>query len=213
MSHFLSWLIPQTLETIESSSNKTINLIIRSGKPALFVDNFEQSGPSVEKIWRQGLNRLAVQKCSRILVLGLGAGVVARLLNEKFPSARMTGVEIDSAMISLGKKYFALNQLNNLKIVISDASDFLAGNQYIFDLILVDLYLGGKIPEKFISAGFFKNLARILSPDGTLLLNVLTTKTNNIEPEKLIDKLKKLYKIRDTVKIDYNSIFFLEPLP
>jgi len=39
--------------------------------------------------------------------------VAAKIISEKFPNAKITGIEIDPMMVEIGKKYFGLEKIFN----------------------------------------------------------------------------------------------------
>lgn len=138
----LGWFYPQTIETVSSPYNGQIKVTKFRGKYSVWVSGFEQSGPVyVEKIWRRALRHSGLSRIVNVLILGLGCGSLVKLISKKWPKAKITGVEIDPVMISLGKKYFNLEKFKNLKIIQDDAKkQKLSG----YDLIICDAYLGGK---------------------------------------------------------------------
>ncbi len=64
-----------------------------------------------------------------VLVLGLGGGALCTYLHHKFPALFVDGVEIDSTMIELAKRYFGFNPGSNLKAHLAD------GLTFILDLV------------------------------------------------------------------------------
>src|SRR4030042_2787740 len=92
------------------------------GRRSLLVGGISQSGHSVEKLWQKPLKLITGHQSpvTKILILGLGAGSVAKIIHNFFPKAKMTGVEIDPMMIEIGKKYFDLSTVKNLKVDIKD---------------------------------------------------------------------------------------------
>ncbi len=172
----LDWLSPQTVAILQSKFNGEIKVVKTRGQYAIWVGGFEQSGLLVENVWQKGLREISFLP-KNILILGLGGGTLAQLINNKWPSAKMTGVEIDPAMIKLGKKYFGLSNFKNLEIIIKDVNLF--SSRQKFDLVLVDLYRGG-YSKKFSGKKF-------LSKNGVIIANVLTfPKLQNGEYNKLL---------------------------
>lgn len=183
------------------------------GQNYLYVSGTQQSGPWEDKIWTHTLGNLHklgtnLHKYEKILILGLGTGNLATLINNKFPNTNIIGVEIDPEVIDIGKKYFGLKNLSNLKIVIADAFDFIKKGKTKYDLIFIDLFVGENSPKKIESTNFLKNLSQTVSKDGVIVFNRLTTKTANFELENFVDKLSKFLKIEKEVKIDFNNIFY-----
>jgi spermidine synthase len=206
----LDYLSPQILQQTFSKISGQITVQKYFGKVALYVGNTQQSGPLVEKIWKKGFQQIKSDKAGHknILILGLGAGTITDVINRFYPDSETIGVEIDSKIVDVGKKYFNLGSLGNLRILCKDASLFIEKNEEKFDLILVDLYLGQKFPEKFEYSEFLSNLSQTMSKKGLVVFNRLTTKTSNFVLEKFVDKLSKYFKIDKTLKVDFNTLIF-----
>ncbi len=198
----LSFLIPQKLEEVKSNYNGKIEVVEVLGKPRIIVDNLLQSGGMMELIWKKAIKKIsnfhppAGGPISNVLILGLGGGSAAQLVNQYFPKAKIIGIEIDPVVVKLGKKYFGLDKIKNLKIINQDGIKFIShhsseSNQ--FDLILVDLYLGGSFPKKASSKEFFKNLKKILSQRGLVIFNRLFYKEHRQLTEEFIKKLDQYF--------------------
>lgn len=138
---------------------------------SVWVGGFQQSGPLVEKLWSDALKN--------VLILGLGCGSAIKPLRKKFPNCQITGVEINSEMIEIGKKYFNLDKIPNLKIIYAPAQKFISQTKQKFDLILVDLYKGGVQEKQKI------NYRKILTKNGVVLINHLEGLKNRIECLKI----------------------------
>ena len=151
-----------------SKFNGTIKLTKNwRGKPSVWVGGFEQSGPNyVEKLWSKALRHSGLSRINSVLVLGLGCGTIVKIINDLWPEAKIVGVEIDPVMIEIGRKYFGLSDLSNLKIVQSEANEYIKCSKDKFDLIICDAYLGGKI-----------QLLKLKKSKATILSNELNSKT------------------------------------
>lgn len=199
------------LEKIESGINGSIE--IREdifGRRSLVVGGLSQSGHLVEKLWEKPIShlRLTLDDC---LLLGLGAGSAAKVIHNLFPKAKMTGVEIDPMIIKMGKKYFDLSTVKNLEIKIADAIFMITSSRALFtnyDLILVDLYLGDKVPAKASTEEFIKSVKNLLSPSGIAIFNRLNYGQKKKEAEEFKTKLKKVFPKVKPLRISAN-IFFL----
>jgi spermidine synthase len=78
---------------------------------------------------------------SRILILGLGAGSVARLARALAPGAEIHGVELDPEVIRLARAHFDLDALG-VKVEIADALDWLKSARGAYDAIFEDVFIG-----------------------------------------------------------------------
>src|SRR3972149_4066106 len=70
------------------------------------VENLTQSGGVVYGVWKTSLKKVKRKKkeIKTCLILGLGGGSAATLVKKYWPLARVTGVDIDPIMVSLGKE-------------------------------------------------------------------------------------------------------------
>ena len=193
--------LTKVLEERKSKFNGDIKVIKTWGMGTYIqAGGLTQSGGIVEDIWRSTLRKIRNPNIEirKILILGLGGGTLSKLIKNKWPEAKITGVDIDPIMIELGEKYLDL-QAN--KILIQDASKVVSGK---FDLIIVDLYNGDKFPEKFESEKFIKSLSK----NKLVIFNRLRYKDKKEEAEKFGKKLQKYFS-----KVDYyyppaNLMFF-----
>ena len=104
----------------------------------------------------------------KVLILGIGGGTIARLILEKYPKAKITGVDYSSEMIEQAKKHLGLGELK-IEIKIADAFDYVTKKKY--DLIIVDLVDGYWYPVKVFSPSFIQQLLRILDTEGQISIN------------------------------------------
>ena len=146
------------LEERESRFNGKIKVVKTLGMGTYIkAEGLTQSGGIVETIWKQTLRKVfnSKNKIQNVLILGLGGGTLAKLINKKWPDAKIVGVDIDSVMVELGKKYLGLGKVG-VDIKICDALKFFerkpSNSDNKYDLIIVDLYQGDKFPEKFGSS-------------------------------------------------------------
>ena len=175
------FFFPKTVETRISKINGTISVVKLFGKWSINAGGYTQSGGLVESIWKSvlvGIKKTVRLVKPRILILGLGAGSSAGISAALWKDAKLTGIELDPLMIKLGKTYLHLDQIANLRIIQSDAIAWLKKRaiekkQPLFDLILVDLYLGGTAAPQVREPDFLKAINRLLKTNGLALFNYL----------------------------------------
>lgn len=205
----LKKFLPQTLVKISSPINGEISVTEQFGRRKILIANLTQSGPMVEKIWEPIIKKIAKDenKISKVLILGLGGGSLVKLLNKYFSKIKITGLEVDPLMIGLGKKYFNLENFSNLKIINESAEVFINKTKLKFDLIVVDLYLGDKVPKNCESDIFLENLKKCLTNKGLIVFNRLYYKNHIFEAKKFLDKLQKIFHYLSCRK--YLTNFFI----
>lgn len=144
------------------------------GRFVLDSEHVNYSFGALHKVFQKAFERIKpdILSFKRTLVLGFGAGSVAYILQKELKlKGDITGVEIDPDVIELARKYFGLEDLQNLKIEIEDAYDYVSREKKKYDLIVVDLFIDHLIPEKFDQENFLIQLERLLKKGGTLLYN------------------------------------------
>src|SRR5262245_24520922 len=111
-----------------------------------------------------------------VLVLGFGAGTVARVLQgEPDLDARVLGIEIDPGVVELGRSFFDLGS-GAKALEVRDSLDArvalnLAGRQ--FDQVVLDCYANQiEIPPHLCTLEFFREVRERLSPGGWLTANL-----------------------------------------
>lgn len=174
----------------------------------LVVGGLTQSGGILPRLWEKTLRQIPKPKSQilNILVLGLGGGTVAEVVSKKWPEAKIVGVEIDPVMIDIGKKYFSLDNIKNLEIIIADAITYV--NNQLFDLIIVDLYKGYKVEKRIKNTAFLQKLGQILAKNGVVIFNVISSQNNDFEAKNFLDKLHLIFKDIFWKRIIVNDIFF-----
>jgi spermidine synthase len=106
------------------------------------------------------------------LILGLGGGTIATLLTQRHGPLPITGVERDPAVAFLARREFGLDALPNVRVVVADAFTFVRECREHYNMICVDLYVGGKMAHGVLAAPFLRFIACILTPEGSAIFNL-----------------------------------------
>lgn len=198
----LSYLFPQNIETYNSNYNGKILVKEFFGRKYIEVGGLMQSGRLIEQLFNKGFRYFHLKKqvgIQNILLLGVGGGTLVQLFRKYFPKAAITGVEIDSVIIEVGKQHFSLENSDLVHIVINNAFDTSLSFPQKFDLIFVDLFHGYEIPEQLSDAHFLKKVQGLLTKNGMVIFNRLYFQKYISEAELFLDKVKKIYHSVDTV--------------
>ncbi len=188
----------KVLEERKSKYNGDLRVVKTFGMGTYIqAGGLTQSGGIVETIWKQTFRKITSSKITvnNCLILGLGGGTVAKLVRKKYKDAKITGIDIDSVMVSLGKKYLVLNK-QKVKIVIGDVSNIPNLSNFPkqkFDLIIVDLYNGDTFPDKFEKEKFTLLVKSLLSMSGIAIFNRLYYGEKRPMAVKFGNRLKKVF--------------------
>lgn len=109
-------------------------------------------------------------KGKTVLILGVGGGTIARLLKEKYPKVKITGIDNNSAIVMAATNSFDLDKIK-MEIIIGDGFEYIKKVSSKFDLIIVDMWNGYWFPFKVLSPEFIQDCQRILNKNGQVYIN------------------------------------------
>ena len=127
----------------------------------------------------------------RALVVGLGGGTYPMLLRRTFPAMRIDVVELDPLVRQVARDHFGFVEDAKLRVHIADGAAFLRRSRQRWDLILLDAYGAGGVPEALATDAFFASVARRLATDGLAIANI--TDTNSGRERALITRFAKAF--------------------
>ncbi|MFC1649784.1 spermidine synthase [Patescibacteria group bacterium] len=176
-----------------------------------------QSGGLARKIWKKPLERVKNYdlRVEKILILGFGGGGMVGLIKKHWPDSRITGVDIDPAIVELGRKYIKWDS-NNVEVAIEDGEKFVNNittqqhplpNTNKYDLVLVDTYYGATFPEKFKKAGFTRRVKKVLNKNGVAVFNRLYGSEDRVRADKFGRMLEKNFKSVESLQPVANIMF------
>ncbi len=114
----------------------------------------------------------------KILMIGLGGGVLPSALATVFPTANIDVVELDPAVVKVARQYFGFNPSSRVRVIEEDGRVFVkragkAGRQY--DLIMLDAFDHEYIPEHLLTQEFLFEVKALLPADGVLAANTFSS--------------------------------------
>ncbi|MCF6242667.1 MAG: fused MFS/spermidine synthase, partial [Bacteroidales bacterium] len=113
-----------------------------------------------------------VKNPEKLLMIGLGGGMITKYIHKYMPQINITGVELDEKVLAMAKKYFKLKEDSTYKIVIDDGRLFLNNTEDIYDIIMIDAYKGGYIPFHLCTREFYSLVKNHLRQNGVIALNL-----------------------------------------
>ncbi len=113
----------------------------------------------------------------RILILGLGGGVLSNVLHEILPQAEIVSVDIDPVVVKLAKKYFNYKENEKVKTEIKDGRVYVKRallKKQQFDWVILDAFNGDYIPEHLMTKEFLQEVKDLLTPNGIVSANTFS---------------------------------------
>jgi len=192
----------EVIEKLESKYSGTLYVIKSKDGKKVLAGNLIQSGNPIKKLWQKPLKTVKSLSVTSALVLGLGAGSAVETLQEYWPKADVTGVEIDKKMIEIGKKHFSLCRIPNLRLITADAFSWVHSSSQMFNLVLVDIFSGSKVSDTLYQSRFFRAIANRVKPSGAVIINQLFYDEYVAKAEKCITAAEEFF---DTITLVRNN--------
>ncbi|AJH14872.1 spermidine synthase [Myroides profundi] len=220
IKRILSYFTPIIEKKIPSKVSQQLEVTWIDGHLVVDTKHTNYSYGNLEKVLKNGLSFIGFEKIKnmdKVLILGLGAGGVLKTLRDevKYLNA-IDSVELDEAILFIGKKYFGIEQYStNHTIHNIDAFEFVLRSKEQYDLIIIDIFQDAKMPDFLFERYFVEQIQKILNPKGFILFNtiVLTEEDENRNEQFYTLFPKENYSIRSYPKQQkYNVLLTIKKL-
>jgi len=105
------------------------------------------------------------------LILGLGGGTLARLLQVRWGELPIVGVDNDPDIVETAARAGWLPE-TGLEVVMADAFDYVQTCERGFEFIAVDLFRGQQLAARAFGKPFLRRIRALLSPRGRVAVNL-----------------------------------------
>lgn len=218
LAKIFSYFLPINIYKKNSSISKTLEVTWNNGELVLDSKNTNYSYGSLQRILKKGLKYIGyerIKKFDNILILGVAGGsVIKTLVNEVKFHGKITGIEIDKEIVEIANKYFKLNEISNLELIVDDAFEFVLKTKDKYDLIIIDIFQDTKMPNFLFEDFFINRINFLLNVEGFILFNTMVI--NEKDRIRNIDYKKKFdgnYSIRMYPKVEiHNELFTIKKL-
>ena len=175
------------MEVVESEFG-TINIVKKrdSGVITYMQDGCCQSeadrtGVSLASYIHALFGLLSQSKARKILLIGCGGGTLATMLSRA--GCEVTIVDVNPMSFALARQYFDLPP--NIECHVRDGKSFLRSDTLLYDAIILDAFLGDRIPSHFQSLRFFGLIRDRLAQRGIVLVNVHVQHDGDHLPDRI----------------------------
>ncbi len=176
--YYRSYLFPIIVECDHSSVHPYIEVAYSAGKLVLNTATTNYSFGSIQRVYEKAFREIHIRdhNIHNVLILGYGSGTAAELLFQIFNDKHLnvTGVEKDERIIYYAKTYFNADNYSGLKLVQSDAYDFILADTTNYDLIIVDVAIDLAVPPGFEAEDFLRLIHSRIKKGGIMLFNKVT---------------------------------------
>ena len=113
----------------------------------------------------------------KMLVLGLGGGVIPREMHHYLPALEIHVVEIDPEIPLIAKRFFGFRQDDKLRVHIADGRMFIKKQLRRdpvpkYDIVILDAFNSDYIPFHLMTKEFLEEVKGVLAEDGVVIANV-----------------------------------------
>jgi spermidine synthase len=219
LKKIFSYLLPIKIYNTNSLLSKSLEVTWANGELVLDSENTNYSYGSLQRILKYGLQAIGfekIRKMDHILLLGVAGGSVFKTLVDEIKySGKLTGVEIDPAIIEIANQHFKLNEVPNLEIIIDDAFEYVLKTSEKYDLIIIDVFQDTTMPNFLYESFFIERICFLLKTRGCVLFNtmILDQESNQRNKKYLSDFNNPNFSIRALPRIEqHNELILIEHL-
>jgi spermidine synthase len=126
-----------------------------------------------------------------VLMIGLGAGSMARFIHQRMPRTRVTVAEINPGVVTVARKYFHLPpEDERLEIVIGDGAEILPRRPAGCDVLVVDGFVNGEPARALCTQSFYESAFAALREPGIMVANFMADDKNI---ERHFDRIERAF--------------------
>ncbi len=204
-----SLFFPTRVRVGSSAYNEVLELLYFQGRymlataDAIYSDG-DKYRPLLAAFARPELRR-RLPALRNVLVLGTGLASAVHILQRKGFRPGFTLVEIDEVVLDWAVEFLPRGVNERVRAVRSDAFAFVGTDTGIYDLLIVDIFFGRKVPANVIGTSFLRQCRDRLSAGGVLVLNYMLAPEN--DPQKAKAALEATFKHVKELSFGLNRVY------
>jgi spermidine synthase len=126
-----------------------------------------------------------------VLMIGLGAGSMARFIHQRMPRTRVTVAEINPGVVTVARRYFHLpREDERLEIVIGDGAEILPRRAASCDVLVVDGFVNGEPARALCTQSFYESAFAALREPGIMVANFMA---DDKRIERHLDRIERAF--------------------
>jgi spermidine synthase len=179
------------------------------GRAALLVNGVVQSISPADGLVNGGYWAAMVPQDARprsALILGMGGGTIARLLQVRWGNVRIIGVDDDPTILDTARAVGWIPP-SGMDVVVTDAFAFVQTCSERFDFVALDLFRADRLVGRAFGKPFLRRVRSLLAPHGTLAVNLFR---DFREPER-IARIEAFFDIRAQLAVGGNTVIHARP--
>ena len=126
-----------------------------------------------------------------VLMVGLGAGSMARFIHRNIPETRVAVIEINPGVVTVARKYFHFPpEDERLEVVIGDGAEILPRRRASCDVLVVDGFVNGEPARTLCTQSFYESAFAALREPGIMVANFMA---DDKKIERHFDRIEKAF--------------------
>ncbi|MBI3511215.1 MAG: hypothetical protein HY064_11170 [Bacteroidetes bacterium] len=203
----MSFFWPQTIVTVKGKISPRLDVVFENGQKVLNAGHVNYSFGNLHTVFQFAMKQARVKEDPphNMLILGFGAGSIASIVrNEMKIDLKITGVEADEEVIRIAEEFFGMKNFPGLQLVYARAEEFIQTVAEKFDLICVDVFVEGIVPEECRTDKFLLALKSALNSNGKIIFNVMP-RENRSGGDELADLFGKVFPANKVEEINLGN--------
>ncbi|HEX5440112.1 MAG TPA: fused MFS/spermidine synthase, partial [Ktedonobacterales bacterium] len=120
------------------------------------------------------------------------AGTIARQYSAAYGPIAIDGVEIDPAIVDVGRRYFGMDE-TNLNVYAGDGRTFMRTTNQTYDVVMVDAFQQPYMPFHLTTREFLEEIKAHLSPTGVVTFTTGHTCTDYRLTQAFVNTLSQVF--------------------
>ena len=151
----------------------------------------DSNGVSLAPYIHAFFDLLQQAQAQRVLMIGGGGGTLATLLYRA--GTQVTVLDTNAKAFALARTYFQLP--TDVDCVVADGAEYLMRHNTVFDAIVLDAYVGNRIPPHLCSNAFLKLVeSRLDKNSGAFFANVHTGHDFDLSVDKFSRSTSQVWR-------------------
>ena len=117
---------------------------------------------------------------ARMLVVGLGVGIVPSFLRRRMPQLEVDAVELDPVVVEVARSHFGFREDAHLRAHVGDGRRFVERCRDRYDVVLLDAFGADSVPYALATREFLEAVRRVVAPGGVAVGNVWGRERNTL---------------------------------
>ncbi len=148
--------------------------------------SIDAQGVSIEVYIHALLSLVMQTRAKKVLMIGCAGGTLATMLHHM--GVRVSVVDIDPQTFIIAQKHFGMPR--SVRCIAGDGLAYMQRTRAKFDAVIVDAFIGEKVPPQFMGDAFCAAAKRVTNNKGMVFVNVCLDSVRDTTADDLAERMK-----------------------